>query len=115
MTIAAPAIELTLERSHDIALIKRIATDPHIWPHISDDGSPPPESWQPPDPDICAYIVVRDGGELLGNFESDIIFGANWIGPMNQAPLDCLTGDGIAEGSGPGGGGGGGTPTNKIF
>ena len=46
-----------------------------------------------------------------GSFGATITFAAQWIGPMNGAPVECMTGSGLIPGSG----GGGGTPINKIF
>jgi RimJ/RimL family protein N-acetyltransferase len=53
-------------RTEDWELIKRIATDPAIWPHISDDFSPYPEAWEP-NPALT-YIQVSDEEQALGFF-----------------------------------------------
>lgn len=56
----------SFERTHDIDLIRRIATDPHVWSGISDDFSGDPEKWIPPDPKVGWYMVAREKNELLG-------------------------------------------------
>jgi RimJ/RimL family protein N-acetyltransferase len=39
---------------------------PQVYPHISDDGSPPAAEFQPLQSEAVWYIVVRDGDEILG-------------------------------------------------
>ena len=85
-SIDAPAIAIALERTHDVALIKRIATDPAIWGHISDDGTLPPDLWQPPDPMVCAYLVARDDGEALG-----MLLGMFMFVPVNACTVEVHT------------------------
>ena len=60
--------ELTFERSEDWDLIRSVITHPKIWPHVSDDSTPPWEEWQPVIADSVWYVVVRDGEEVLGVF-----------------------------------------------
>ena len=60
--------ELTFERSEDWDLIRSIITHPKIWPHVSDDSTPPWEEWQPVIAESVWYVVVRDREELLGVF-----------------------------------------------
>jgi RimJ/RimL family protein N-acetyltransferase len=48
------------ERSFDYELIRRILTHERIWPHISDDYSPPPSEYQPIESTAVWYIMVRD-------------------------------------------------------
>lgn len=57
---------ITFERSTDYELIRSILTHPKIYPHISDDGSPPREEYRPVESDAIWYVVVRDCGEVLG-------------------------------------------------
>jgi RimJ/RimL family protein N-acetyltransferase len=54
------------ERTGDLELVRRILTHPRIWRHISDDGSPPPEEFRPPEHPSIWYVLVWDGEELLG-------------------------------------------------
>jgi RimJ/RimL family protein N-acetyltransferase len=48
------------ERSFDYELIRRILTHERIWPHISDDGSPPAGEYRPFESELIWYVVVRD-------------------------------------------------------
>jgi RimJ/RimL family protein N-acetyltransferase len=48
------------ERSFDYELIRRILTHEKIWPHISDDYSPPATEFRPIESTAAWYIVVRD-------------------------------------------------------
>ncbi|MEW5709849.1 MAG: GNAT family N-acetyltransferase [Pseudomonadota bacterium] len=36
-----------IERTFDAELVRKILTHPQIYPHVSDDGSPPPEEFDP--------------------------------------------------------------------
>ncbi|HZQ53327.1 MAG TPA: GNAT family protein [Bryobacteraceae bacterium] len=57
---------MQFELSRDFALVQEIVTHAAIYPHISDDASPSAEDWQPIDHPSIEYVVVRDGGEVLG-------------------------------------------------
>lgn len=57
---------IRFERSFDYNLIREILTHPQVYPHISDDGSPPAPEFQPLQSEAVWYIVVRDGEEILG-------------------------------------------------
>ncbi|HEX3941583.1 MAG TPA: hypothetical protein VHX11_08895 [Acidobacteriaceae bacterium] len=46
--------------------IRRVITDPQLYPRMSDDFSPPPAAYEPPKE--ATFIEVRDGEELLGYF-----------------------------------------------
>jgi RimJ/RimL family protein N-acetyltransferase len=48
------------ERSLDYELIRRILTHERIWPHISDDGSPPADQYRPMESELIWYVIVRD-------------------------------------------------------
>jgi RimJ/RimL family protein N-acetyltransferase len=58
------------ERSFDYELIRQILTHPKIYDHISDDGSPAREEYQPIEHEAIWYVIVRDvreeGEDLLG-------------------------------------------------
>jgi RimJ/RimL family protein N-acetyltransferase len=58
--------DLRFERTENLELVRRILTHPRIWPHISDDGSPPPEQFEPPDHPAIWHVLAWDGDELLG-------------------------------------------------
>ena len=57
---------IRFERSFDYSLIREILTHPQIYPHISDDASPPAVEYRPLQSDAVWYIVVRDEEEVLG-------------------------------------------------
>jgi RimJ/RimL family protein N-acetyltransferase len=59
-------MEMQFDRSWDWQLIKGVVTHPRVYPHISDDFCPPAEQWEPNRHESIWYVVVRDGGELLG-------------------------------------------------
>lgn len=48
---------ITIERSHDYALIQRIITHPEIYPYVSDDHSPDPADYWPMESAQMVYIV----------------------------------------------------------
>lgn len=50
----------------DAALIRRCLTHPKIWPHISDDGSPPAERFEPHIGPPLLYLAAFEGTELGG-------------------------------------------------
>lgn len=58
---------ITLSRTTDASLIKKIATDPRIWDAMASDDSPPREEYEPP-VDGAVYVVVRSGEEVGGMF-----------------------------------------------
>lgn len=63
---------IKFERSFDYELICRIMVHPRIWPHISDDGSPPASEYRPIESQAIWYVIVREvhpdlkGEDLLG-------------------------------------------------
>ena len=57
---------MTFEQSTDWPLIKSIVTHPRIWPWVTDDFSGPPEAWEPIANPNVAYVIARDGDEVLG-------------------------------------------------
>lgn len=57
---------MTFERTFDAALIRKVFTDPAIYPHITDDSCPSPDQWQPTMHEAVWYVLVKDGDELLG-------------------------------------------------
>jgi RimJ/RimL family protein N-acetyltransferase len=58
----------TFEPSSDWPLIKRIMTDPRVWPHISDDFSPEPENFRPVENPALCYVLVKDEHRPIGLF-----------------------------------------------
>lgn len=57
---------MTFERIFDMDLIRRTMTHPQIWPHISDDGAPSLEGFEPPSHPSIWYVAVRSGSEFMG-------------------------------------------------
>jgi len=51
---------ITFARCSNLALIRAILTHPLVYPHISDDGSPPAEDYQPIEHPAIWYVLVRD-------------------------------------------------------
>lgn len=58
---------ITVDRTFDLDLVKRVMTHRRIYPHISDDGSPSPEEFHPIEHDQVIYLHARDD-ETLGVF-----------------------------------------------
>lgn len=57
---------ILIERIKDPKLIKMLATDPAIFPHVSDDWVKKPEEWQAPMNDSLVYLVASDGHIFFG-------------------------------------------------
>ena len=47
-------------RSRDYAALRRLATDPAIFPHISDDFTSDPKQWKPLESDVIVHLVAQD-------------------------------------------------------
>jgi hypothetical protein len=59
---------MSIERTHNIDLIRKIVSHPRALPSVSDDASPLPENWTP-DTEKDIYLLARDShGALLGLF-----------------------------------------------
>ncbi len=56
------------ERTEDANLIRSIVTHPEIYKHVSDDGSPAPEDFEPPVNKAVLHVLVFDDEELRGLF-----------------------------------------------
>lgn len=66
---------MTIVRTCDLALVKALAIDPAIFPHISDDFAPEPELWQPlPNKEICYLVAIDD----IGLFGFGAFIPNNW-------------------------------------
>jgi len=59
---------MTFERTFDYELVREIITNPAIYPHVSDDGSPPAKDFRAIESEVVWYVLVKDGKELLGCF-----------------------------------------------
>jgi RimJ/RimL family protein N-acetyltransferase len=65
-----------IERSRDWVAIKKLATDPAIFPHICDDFSLNPESWEPPRE---RHVVTLLAGDREGFFGFGIFIPSTWV------------------------------------
>ncbi len=52
--------------TRDLDLVKSIMTHVKVWEYISDDGSPPPQEFNPCDSPHVLYLLCYDGDILLG-------------------------------------------------
>lgn len=59
---------ITLERTTDLEAIRAIMTSETIYPQITDDFSPGPEEFRPPESPLIWYVLAKDGEEILGLF-----------------------------------------------
>src|SRR5262245_35678219 len=57
---------ITFERTTDWETVKAIVTHPRVYPHVSDDGSPAAEQWEPIKDGLVWYVLVKDDGLILG-------------------------------------------------
>lgn len=57
---------IEIQRSRDWALIKKLATDPAIFPHIYDDYTRDPAKWSPAETELVHYLVASDGEGVFG-------------------------------------------------
>jgi len=57
-----------INRSFDYDLIRKIITNPKIYPMSSDDKSPPPNQYRPPENELIYYLIPEDSGKPLGVF-----------------------------------------------
>jgi RimJ/RimL family protein N-acetyltransferase len=51
---------ITFERTQDLELVREILTDPKVYPHVTDDGSPAAAEFTPIDHPSIWYVLVRD-------------------------------------------------------
>jgi len=56
---------ITLERTSDLELVKKIVTDARIWQQMSDDFAPAREEYNPP-ADGAVYVLALEDGEPKG-------------------------------------------------
>ena len=86
---------ITFERSTDYTQIGDILRHPRIYPHISDDYSPPASEYRPVESEAVWYVIARDvqeaGTELLGLWMLVPQNGVCW--EVHTALLPCAWGD----------------------
>ena len=59
---------MTFERTFDYELVRQIVTNPAIYDHITDDGSPSADKFEPIKSEAVWYVLVKDNTEVLGCF-----------------------------------------------
>lgn len=59
---------IRFERTKDYGLIKRVMTDPGVYPKITDDFSVSAEQFEPIQSDLLWYVAAWDNEQLLGVF-----------------------------------------------
>jgi hypothetical protein len=59
---------ITVERTRDWELVKRIVTHPKIYPYVKDDFAPPPEKWEPIQHEHVVHLLCRDDHMVVGLF-----------------------------------------------
>ena len=64
--IAGTATMITVERTRDYELIRRVMTNPRIYPSITDDFSASATDFQPVCDDRLIYLAAKDGQTFLG-------------------------------------------------
>jgi RimJ/RimL family protein N-acetyltransferase len=95
---------ITFERSADFNLIHFILTHKRVYPHISDDHSPPAEEYQPIEHPAVWYVIAQDvdpklsqdvdsdeGPDTLGLWMFHPLNGICW--EVHTALLPCAWGD----------------------
>lgn len=71
---------VTVERTRDYGLIKYLITAPGVYNHITDDGSPRLEDFEPPQSELVYYLLMRN---------ETIPYGLCFFLPTNSATLDA--------------------------
>jgi len=66
----------TIERSKDARAIKKLATDPAIFPHVCDDFSSNAEDWKPP---LDEHVITLLGKDDAGYFGFGIFLPFTWV------------------------------------
>lgn len=57
---------MIFERTADMDLVRRILTDPRVWPHVGDDFAPPAEDFRANNDPRIWYVLVIEGCEVTG-------------------------------------------------
>lgn len=73
---------MMINRSFDYDLIRKIITNPKIYPMSSDDKSPPPNQYKPPENEQIYYLIPEENGQPLGVFV---------VVPLNAACFEVHT------------------------
>jgi hypothetical protein len=55
-----------VERTRDARLIKQLATDPRIFPYVTDDHHPNPNTWEPLMSELVVNLIARDSVGAFG-------------------------------------------------
>ena len=59
-------MQIAIERTYDGALLKKLATDPAIFPHVSDDYTANPLEWQPLLSELVVNLIAKDDEGAFG-------------------------------------------------
>jgi hypothetical protein len=57
---------IQFERTKDYEVVRRIMVHPRIYPHISDDFSPPADQYRPVENEAIWYVLAWNGRSCLG-------------------------------------------------
>lgn len=57
---------MLVERTRDYQLVRKLATDPAIFPHICDDYTRDPAKWSPIESELVCYLVAKDHRGAFG-------------------------------------------------
>ena len=89
---------IRFERTKDWYLIRKVITDPKIYPCVSDDGSPAPEAFRPIQNDAIWYVSVWDiAGAVEGcapgaqDISGVMLCGLFMFVPQNAATFEIHT------------------------
>ena len=82
---------ITFERTLDYELVRSILTHPLLYPHLSDDHSPPAADYRPIEHEAIWYVLAKDGETTLGLWIFHPQNGITW--EIHTALLPCAWGD----------------------
>ena len=83
---------MTFVRTTDLAIVRRIMTEPSVYRNITDDGCPPASDFRPVDDPRLWYVLVYDGANVIGLFMFVPLNAATWevhtcLLPVARGPL----------------------------
>lgn len=73
---------VTVERTYDMELVRQAIVHPRVYAAAADDGSPPPDEFQPTEHPAIIYLAVHVGRMFGGVFT---------LVPVNTATLEVHT------------------------
>lgn len=83
---------MTFARTTDLAIVRRIMTEPTVYRNITDDGCPPASDFRPVEDSRLWYVLVSDGANVIGLFMFVPLNAATWevhtcLLPVARGPL----------------------------